>query len=170
MYLNAPVETASEELVNFFDKSKHLSRIIYEGYTTYPPLAALGGPEIMPDVHFRFESHPFVPFRFRTGKMTVVVRKVKDKITYGPTDIKFMFDTKEESEGAYQYLVSLYQNVSTRKRFHRSADSQTAEFTDDNSKSIKEVMFTAGTGSVVDGPYVLIFGIGNDLDIESTIR
>ena len=164
---NGPIEKSGLELVEQYGNIKDLSLVSHpEGFTTYPPLSGLADSEAIEDWVFRFESHPFVPFKFRTGKLTIPIRVMKGQPVLGPPSIKFMFDTKVQSELAYQYLVDVYEKVSTRKRFSRQADSQTAEFTDNNSKSIGEVTFLQGKGNIIDGPYILIFGIGNDLDIE----
>ena len=78
--------------------------------------------------------------------------------------LKFIFDSKEQSEIAFSELINTYSKLSTRKRFSNDENTKNAEFTDDNSKSIQEIGFEAGKGDVLANGYVIVIGLGNDID------
>lgn len=152
-------------LLEFYKNSKYLSLDPPpQGYTTYPPLSALGQGGRSEQYIFRFCTHPFFSFPFREGELTISKRKANSKELYSSPMLKFIFETQEQSEHAYKELVDIYTKLSTRKRFSNYKDMKNAEFTDDKSNSIKEIGFLQGKGDIIANGYVIVFGLGNDID------
>ena len=167
LFFNGDILNSNSELVEFYKKSQFLSLAPPpEGYTVYPPLSALGSDGRSEDYIFRFKTHPFLPVKFREGELKISSRNRNNKTDYSEPALKFFFDTKEELELGYNKLVEIFSELSTRKRFSSYDDHKLAEFSDDNSRSIKEVCFLQGQWDVVAKGYVLVFGLGNDMDIE----
>jgi hypothetical protein len=165
IFFNGDVYKNDRELVEFYKSSKYLSLDRPpKGYTLYPPLSALGQDGRQQQYTFRFRTHPYVSFSFREGELIISSRKSNDGEVFSFPTLKFIFDSKEQSELAYNKLLDTYSKLSTRKRFSSYKDTKNAEFTDDNSKEIKEVSFLQGKGDTLANGYVIVFGLGNDLD------
>ena len=137
-----------------------------EGYTVYPPLSAIGSDGRIDNHVFRFTKHPYLNIPLRGGELIISSREKDNKRVYSEPALKFFFDTEQQMEYAYEQLSELYSKLSTRKRFSSSGDRKNAEFTDDNAKSIKEVGFLQGGWDDLENGYVIVFGLGNDLDID----
>lgn len=167
IFFNADVEKVNEGLLKYCKGSKYLlldtPRV---NHTDYPPLSAATKEKSYLNSTFRFKTHPFVSFKFREGAFYITGIKSQGKELYNPPILKFIFDTKEEAELAYEELIGAYTPLSTKKRFQSSENSKTAEFTDDKSKTIREVGLLVGKGDILTNGYVLIFALGNDMDID----
>ena len=165
IFFNGDIYKNDIALLEFYKRSKHLSlEPPLKGYTLYPPLSALGQDGRQQHYTFRFRTHPYVSFSFREGELIISSRKSNDGEVFGFPTLKFVFDSKEQSELAYNNLLNIYSKLSTRKRFGSYKNTKNAEFTDDKSTGIKEVGFLQGKGDTLTNGYVIILGLGNDLD------
>ena len=167
IFFNADIQKSGKDLFEFYKTSDFLSLDPPpEGYTLYPPLSALGA-DGQRDYHtFRFRKHPYLYIPFREGELIITSRDNKNTKVYSEPVLKFFFDTKPQMELAYNQLIDIYAKLSTRKRFSSYKETKNAEFTDDNSKSIKEVGFLQGRWDELAKGYVIVFGLGNDMDID----
>jgi hypothetical protein len=167
IFFHADVQKDGKELFEFYKKSSFLSLAPPpEGYTTYPPLSALGQGG-RTDYHtFRFARHPYLDIPLKNGELIITSRDRDNSKVYSEPVLKFFFAKKEDMESAYNQLVEVYNKLSTRKRFSSYKDTKNAEFTDDNAQAIKEVGFLQGRWDELAQGYVLVFGIGNDIDID----
>ena|SRR5258706_8241217 len=167
IFFNGDIQNSNKDLIEFYKKSKYLSlNPPPKGYTLYPPLSALGENGRSPTYTFRFKTHPHLSFHFKEGELIISSRIKNDDTIYNEPVMKFFFDTKEQLELGYKELVDVYTKLSTRKKFSSYKDTKNAEFTDDESKSIKEVGFLQGNWDNLANGYVLVFGLGNDIDID----
>ena len=166
IFFNGAIEKSDESLIEFYKKSKHLSLDPPpEGNSIYPPLSALRQEYPSEKYIFRFRTHPYVSFKFREGELMISKLNNNYKKVFSSPFLKFIFDSKEQSEIAFSELINTYSKLSTRKRFSSDDSTKNAEFTDDNSKSIQEIGFEAGKGDVLANGYVIIIGPGNDIDL-----
>jgi hypothetical protein len=167
IFFNGNIAKSDKSLINFYKNSKYLSLDPPpEGYTIYPPLSALGQAGPHEQFVFRFKTHPYISFKFKEGELIISLIKTKYSEKYSAPVLKFIFTTKQQSELAYQELVETFNELSTRKRFSSYKNTKNAEFTDDSSKSLKEIGFLQGEGDILTNGYVIVFGLGNDLDID----
>jgi hypothetical protein len=165
IFFNGDIQRGGKNLIEFYKSSEFLSLDPPpEGYTTYPPLSALGLDGRTDHHTFRFRKHPYLSIPFREGELIITSRYRNNRKVYSEPALKFFFDTKEQLELGYNQLVDIYSKLSTRKRFSSYKETKNAEFTDDNSKSIKEVGFLQGNWDELANGYVLVFGLGNDID------
>lgn len=167
IFFGAEVQKDGKELFEFYKKSTFLSLAPpTEGYTIYPPLGALvqGGKT---DYHtFRFDKHLYLDIPLKKGELIInSTDKDNTKFYSGPV-LKFFFANRNDMESAYNQLVEVYTKLSTRKRISAYKDTKNAEFTDDNAKAIKEIGFLQGHWDELAQGYVIVFGLGNDLDID----
>ena len=167
IFFNAEIDKSGEDLYKFYKSSDFLSLDPPSGgYTLYPALSALGAGG-RTDYHtFRFRKHPYLDIAFREGELIITSRDKNNIKDYSEPVLKFFFDTKQQMELAYNQLTDIYTKLSTRKRFSSYKDTKNAEFTDDNSKSVKDVGFLQGNWDELAKGYVIVFGLGNDLDID----
>jgi hypothetical protein len=165
IFFNADIEKSSKGLLDFYKTSKFLLLDPPpKGYTLYPPLSALGEGG-RTDYHtFRFRKHPYLDIPFREGELIITSRDMNNTKVYSEPVLKFFFDTIQQMEFAYKQLTDIYSKLSTRKRFRNYKETINAEFTDDNSKSIKGVGFLQGGWDELAKGFVIVFGLGNDMD------
>jgi hypothetical protein len=167
IFFGADLQKDGKELFAFYKESTFLSLAPPpEGYTMYPPLSALGQ-DRRTDYHtFRFDKHPNLNIPFEKGELIITSSNKDNTKVYSEPVLKFFFATKEDLELGYNQLVEDYNRLSTRKRFSSHKDAKNAEFTDDKAKVIKEVGFMQGRWDELAQGYVLVFGLGNDMDID----
>ncbi len=134
IFFNGDIQQSGKNLLEFYKSSDFLTLDPPpKGYTTYPPLSALGLDGRTDYYTFRFEKHPFLTIPFREGELIITSRDRNKTKVYSEPILKFFFDTKQQMEVAYNQLVDSYSKLSTRKRFSSYKKTKNAEFTDDNS-------------------------------------
>ena len=165
IFFNGNIQKSDKSLVEYYKNSKFLTLDPpLAGYTLYPPLSALGGNERRESITFRFKKHPYLSFFFREGELSIRTRESNKTKHYGEPYLRFFFDTKDQLDLAYNHLIKTYAGISTRNKIDTSENHINAQFTDDNSKVIREIYFTQwGWDELVKG-YVLLFMTGNDLE------
>jgi hypothetical protein len=167
MFLNGDIQNSGKDLLKFYKDSKFLLLDPPpDGYTVYPPLSALGLNGRIEHHIFHFKQHPSLSIPFRDGELIITSSERNNTRVYSEPVLKFYFDTKQKMELAYNQLVDSYSKLSTRKRFSSYKETKNAEFTDDNSKTIKAIGFLQGSWDELAKGYVLVFGLGNDMDID----
>src|SRR5215211_4769251 len=106
IFLDGDNQNHGKSFFEFYKTSEFLSLDPPpQGYTTYPPLSALGL-NGRTDYHtFRFKKHPYLSIPFREGELIITSRDKNNTKVYSEPILKFFFDTKEQLEVGYSQLV-----------------------------------------------------------------
>ena len=107
LFFNAPIENFDKSLLVFLEKERKLNKVVYEGYTIYPPLSALGQEKSERHI-FQFESHPEITFKFRKGEIELSSYKNNRKKVYAPV-LKLIFDKKGKAKKANEVLIKEFE-------------------------------------------------------------
>ena len=161
LFFNANITKNDSSLLVYYKRLDNLKEIKYDGFTIYPPLSALGLEELPKTYTFQFKSHPKILFDFREGEL------ILDRTNKGPKYfpvLKINFDTKEQAEKAFQTLLNDFKGVATKKRIREKEWGNIAEFTDDNSRSVKEIMIMYSKGDTLNKGYALLIMLTNELE------
>ena len=161
LFLNADITKNDTSLLSYYKKHGDLNEVKYEGFTTYPPLSALGQEEFPKKYIFQFKFHPKILFDFREGEL--IVQRTNREQQHSPV-LKFNFDTQEQAEKAFQVLVNDFEGVSEKKRIREREWGKIAEFSDDEPGSVHEIMFSYMKGDILVNGYTLIIMLANDLE------
>lgn len=136
IFFNADITNNNSSLLNHYKKLDNLKEVKYEGFTTYPPLSALGQEESPTNHIFKFKTHQNFPFEFEEGELILQTKKSQESLPL----IKINFETKEQAEEAFQILIKNFRVLSAEKKTEAESWAKTAEFTNKNSKLVSYVM------------------------------
>src|SRR4051812_19060294 len=96
IFFNGDIQNSGKKLIEFYKVSEFLSLDPpSEGYTTYPPLSALGFDGRTVHHTFRFKKHPYLSIPFREGELIITSRDSNNTEVYNEPVLKFFFDTRE---------------------------------------------------------------------------
>ena len=86
IFFNGDITNVNQQLEDFYDSCKYLQVDTPTGYTTYPTVEALDSSDHSTK-HYRFKTHPFLPFRIKGGSLLLRKVMIKGKQHFFPPAI-----------------------------------------------------------------------------------
>jgi len=128
LFFNAKTNAKYNSLINYFRKNSYLKEVEYQGWTSYPPLSALGISENKTvSTLFEFKNHPKISSQLKDGALTVRKIGAGDN-ALAALDISFGLISKAAAENLYDSIIQDFKKSATIKGETRTDDFRSIIF------------------------------------------
>jgi hypothetical protein len=133
LFFQADINSSYDSVLNYYRSLDFLKETEPEGFTTYPPVSALGTDGREGSIHsFQFDRHLYGTIQLERGRLNVD-RRGYDKQAISNFVIYYLFKSRQKAEIAYQSLIKKFSSLGTKSKSFKLQEIRYIDFFDSTS-------------------------------------